>query len=122
MATSEPYRPPHLRVAEPSPPPKPPRHLRAATRRWFAEVVGEYDLESHHVRLLQAACEAWDRTQQAREALSRDGLTVATDSGSVKSHPAIAIERDSRLAFARLLRELDLDGAPEPDPRPPRRR
>jgi hypothetical protein len=30
----------------------------------------------------------------------------------VKPHPAIAIEQDSRLGFARLIRELDLDTEP----------
>jgi len=38
-------------------------------------VVGDYDLEPHHVRLLTLAAEAWDRGQQAREVLDRDGLT-----------------------------------------------
>lgn len=69
----------------------------------------------HHLRLLRLACEAWDRTQQARETLDRDGLTVPTGDGGLKAHPCIGIERDSRLAFARLLRELDLDAEPPPD-------
>ena len=34
----------------------------------------------------------------------------------------VEVKRDSRLAFARLVREIDLDGAPAPDPRPPRLR
>ena len=47
----------------------------------------------------------------AREILETEGLTVQT-AGGIKPHPAIAIERDSRLAVARLLRELDLDTEP----------
>jgi hypothetical protein len=40
--------------------------------------------------------------------LLADGLTVEGAHGK-KTHPAVNIERDSRLAFARILRELDLD-------------
>lgn len=58
---------------------------------------------------MQLAGEAWDRCQQARQAIARDGLTVASGG---RAHPAIAIERDSRLAFARLIRELALDAEP----------
>jgi hypothetical protein len=72
-------------------------------------VVRDYDLEEHHLRLLQLAGEAWDRGQQARSELLRDGLTVITEAGGRKAHPCVAIERDSRIAFARLIRELDLD-------------
>jgi phage terminase small subunit len=61
--------------------------------------------------LLQLAGEAWDRCEQARHELAKDGLTVPTRNG-LKAHPCIAIERDSRLAFARLIRELDLDVDP----------
>jgi P27 family predicted phage terminase small subunit len=71
----------------------------------------EYALEPHHVRLLQAACETWDRLQQAREILATDGLMVEGAQGP-KAHPMLAVERDSRLALARLIRELDLDTEP----------
>ena len=90
---------------------KPPRHLKLATRRWFAEVCTTYELEAHHVRLLTLAGEAWDRCTQAREALG-EGLTFTDRFGAPHARPEVAIERDNRLAFARLIRELDLDIEP----------
>ena len=100
--------------------PEPPDHLRPQTADWWRSVLLDYDLEEHHVRLLHLACGSWDRCQQAREQIDRDGLTIATGDGGLKAHPAVAIERDARLAFARLVRELDLDaGAPSGGPRPP---
>ena len=89
--------------------PKAPRHLKPATKRWWADVVDRWALEGHHVRLLTAAAESWDWYQQARAQIDADGLTTGTRDGGVKAHPALGVERDSRLAFARLLRELDLD-------------
>jgi P27 family predicted phage terminase small subunit len=84
-------------------------------------VVRDYDLEPHHLRLLQAACEAWDRYQQARMALAEHGLTFTDEKGMVRARPEAAIERDARTAFARLVRELDLDVEPpsEERSRPP---
>ena len=97
-----------------------PAHLAPETANWWRVVLGEYELEAHHLRLLRLACEAWDRCQQAREILDRDGLTTQTESGGLKAHPCIGIERDARLAFARLLRELDLDAdQPQERARPP---
>ncbi len=97
-----------------------PAHLAPETAQWWRSVLADYELEAHHVRLLHLACEAWDRGQQARELLERDGLTVTTADGGMKAHPAVAIERDARLAIARLVRELDLDaGAPSERSRPP---
>jgi phage terminase small subunit len=98
---------------------QPPEHLAAPTANWWVNVQTDYELEPHHIRLLTLACEAFDRTQQAREIIGRDGPVIVTDHG-MKAHPAVAIERDSRLAFARLVRELDLDSEPPPDrARPP---
>lgn len=101
--------------------PNAPTHLKAPTLKWWRGVIRDYQLEPHHVRLLTLAGEAFDRAQQARELIEHDGLVVPTGSdGGLKAHPAIAIERDSRLAFARLLRELDLDAGPVSEtPRPP---
>lgn len=95
-----------------------PKHLRLATRRWFHHVSSTFDLEQHHVRLLTLAGEAWDRCCEAREALAQNGLTFDDRFGQPHARPEVAIERDSRLAFARLIRELDLDLEPPPS-RPP---
>ena len=92
--------------------PKAPAHLAEPTRTWWRSVVRDYALEPHHLRLLQAAGECWDRLQQARELLLRDGLVVEGREGGARPHPAVAIERDSRIGFSRLVRELDLDTEP----------
>lgn len=119
-----------LAILAPADPPKrstpapsidPPAHLSAEAAAWWREVLRDYDLEPHHLRLLQAAAEAWDRMQQARKALADHGALTFTDpNGNIRAHPCVAMERDARVAFARLVRELDLDaGAPAERSRPP---
>jgi hypothetical protein len=99
---------------------KVPAHIRADTRRWIRGILEDFDLEPHHFRILVKTAEAWDRSEQAREALV-DGLTVVDRYGTPKAHPCVAIERDSRTAFFRGLRELALDiDAPSDTPRAPR--
>jgi P27 family predicted phage terminase small subunit len=98
--------------------PTPPKHLRTPTALWWSEILAEYDLESHQIRLLSKACESWDRSEQAREGLLQHGLTFDDRFGSPHARPEVAIERDSRIAFARLIRELGLDVAPPTDTRP----
>ncbi len=94
-------------------------HLQPATVAWVLGTEADYSLEPHHKLLLVAAAEAWDRMTEAREALDHDGSYIAGRFG-LRAHPAVAVEKDSRIAFARLVRELDLDGEPGPDPRPSR--
>jgi len=91
-----------------------PGHLSASTAAWWRAVVAGYALEPHHAMLLTLAGEAWDRSVEAREALAVCGLTFTDRFGQPHARPEVAIERDSRLAFARLVRELDLDGESTP--------
>jgi phage terminase small subunit len=99
-----------------------PEHLASVTRKWWSATLRDYALQDRHVRLLTLAAEAWDRGQQAREAVDEHGLTYVDRFGAPRMRPEVVVERDSRLAFARLLKELDLQDAPAPDPRPSRRR
>lgn len=101
--------------------PKPPSHLKPATRKWWASVVADFELEPHHLRLLQLAAEAWDQAQTAREVLDRDGQTFLDRFGQPKERPEVGILQNARISFARLLRELALDGVDGPEaPRAPR--
>lgn len=97
----------------------PPEHLARSVDLWCS-TVDAFDLEPHQLELLRRACEASDVADEARATLADDGITFTGPDGSPRAHPAVAIERDARLAVARLLRELRLDEAPAADPRPPR--
>jgi len=94
--------------------PKAPSHLSDSARIWWRSCVRKYELDAHHFRLLQLACEAWDRSREARLILDRDGIVFMDDRKNVRPHPAVAIEKDARTAFARLVRELDLDAEMPP--------
>ena len=97
-----------------------PKHLRASTRKWFEQVTTEYQLEPHHLHLLGLACQALDRAEDAREAIAIHGTTFEDRFGNPKARPEVAIENAARIAFARLVRELDLDADAAPEAsRPP---
>jgi phage terminase small subunit len=95
-------------VREGSDRPSPPKHLSVASRRLWREIVADYDLPPHALALLTAALEAKGRMDEARATVARDGAYVAGRFG-LRAHPALAVERDSRIAFARLIREVGLD-------------
>jgi len=110
--------PPPLALVSPSLPvelPAPPDHLSETMQNWWRQIVADYELDPHHLKLLETACDAWDRLAAARAMVLAEGLVVEGGTGRKQQHPAVAIERDARAAFARLLRELDLD---EPVPSP----
>lgn len=100
--------------------PTPPSHLSDESREWWDRLVQDYDFASGELRLLQSACEAWDRQQQARAALDEHGTTYTDRFDQPRARPEVGIERDCRLAFARLVRELNLDQATTEPGRPPR--
>ena len=98
--------------------PKAPAHLSRAARKWWSGVMADYLVEDHAIQTVTAAAEAWDRKEQARLILAKDGLTVDCRDG-LKTHPCVAVERDARLAYARLVRELCLSAEEPDEKRPP---
>jgi P27 family predicted phage terminase small subunit len=102
--------------------PRAPEHLRAAGRDLWSGILRGYQLDEAHQRaILASACEAADRQVEAREAIAKDGAYIEGGRYGMKAHPALAVERDSRLAMVRCLRELGLDLAKDSAARPPSR-
>jgi len=88
-----------------------PSHLGSASRAWLASVLDDVgdDISETEYRLLIKAAEAHDRADTARRRVQRDGIVVADRFDQLKPHPAVAIERDARAGFARIVRQLGLD-------------
>ncbi|CDZ60328.1 Hypothetical protein NGAL_HAMBI2605_09530 [Neorhizobium galegae bv. orientalis] len=101
--------------------PKIPPHLRTETQKWYRSVLSDFDLDGHHIRLLTLAAEAFDQATGAREVLDADGQTFTDRFGQPKARPEVDILQNARIAYARLVRELALDGVDAPEaPRSPR--
>lgn len=92
------------------------KRLNLPTRKWISKVKSTWQLDDHHERLLILAGQAWDRAQDAKILIDTDGSTILDRFGQLRPHPMIEVERQSMLAFARLVREVGLDlGEPDPD-------
>lgn len=88
---------------------KPPSHLSKAAAVWWREIANEWKLDPHHLKVLTAAAEAYDRMVEARKLVKKHGILIPNRFGELKQNPACNVERDSRTAFLRAVRELDLD-------------
>lgn len=90
----------------------PPKHLTGETRKMWDRLQADYVLDdAAAMSLLQAACEAFQRAQEARALIDKEGAVLKDRFGQLKAHPAAAIERDSRGQMISALRALRL--APE---------
>lgn len=89
-----------------------PKHLRAAARRMWDKLMREYHIDdAGGLALLEAACVSYQRAEDARVLVRREGLVVKDRFDQLKAHPACAVERDARAQMISALRALKL--APE---------
>jgi hypothetical protein len=95
---------------KPAPParPAPPDDLSPTMQAWWRAMVAEHELEPHRLHLLMLAARAFDRCEQARLAIAKDGTTWLDRFGAPRPRPEVAIERVARLAFARLVSAIEL--------------
>jgi phage terminase small subunit len=81
-----------------------PEHLSDEMKRFWTCVNRDYELEPDALLILQAACEQWDRCQQARVQIGQEGLTV-----DGRRNPCLDVEKVSYGLFLRAMRQLGLD-------------
>jgi P27 family predicted phage terminase small subunit len=90
-----------------------PSHLSPEGQRWFKSIAAEYSInDPGGLLLLQSACEAHDRMQEARRVIAKDGLMSTGSKRQARAHPLIAVERDARAAMLASLKALNLDLEP----------
>jgi len=86
-----------------------PKHLKAEARRMWERLRNDYHIDdAAGLALLQAACEAYERAQEARIAIDKEGAVLADRFGQRKAHPATTIEQASRGQMIAAIRALRL--------------
>lgn len=93
--------------------------LTSETQKWIRGILKDFELDSHHEKLLLICGQCLDRIAEAREQIKADGAYYTDKHGVRRPHPALKAENDAKVLFNRSLRELDLDSSAVPAPRPP---
>lgn len=91
----------------------PPTHLGPEGLAFWTATVEAYALDASGLILLDQACSCLDTIAAAREVITKEGLIVSSQRGGSRLHPAVVLERDSRLALLRVLAALNLEPTPE---------
>ena len=93
--------------------PKPPTDLSKDAKKFWLGLRDEYDIrDCAGIDLLTDAARFYDRREQAREAIRKDGPTLLDRFSQVVAHPAVRIERDASASLQRCLKALNLDLEP----------
>jgi phage terminase small subunit len=100
---------------------KAPSGLKATGRRFWKNVLSEYELsETHDLERLCMAAKCLDDLAMAEKRVKDDGMFTKNRYGNVVEHPGLKMIRDMRLLFIKIVRELALDIIDPSDSRPPR--
>jgi len=100
---------------------KTPNYLKLYGGKFYRGVLSDYEIsETHDLQLLAEASACIDRVYESRAEIEKAGAFFRDRFGQPREHPAHKTERDNKILFARLLRELNLD-IEIPANRPPKR-
>jgi hypothetical protein len=103
----------------------PPADLSVESADWFRRIVREYGIaDESGLLILAQGMRAYDRSNEARGILKKEGLTVTDRYGQTRPHPAASVETASTRNFLACMKALNLELEPvRPGPgRPPGRR
>lgn len=95
----------------PPPPPPPPGNLCEIAADFWRTVTADYILEPWQLFVLRAAADALHRSVLAEQVLDAEGATYVTGAGMIRQRPEVTVLRDSRIAFLRACRDLNLEVA-----------
>lgn len=83
-------------------------------------VLKEYQFsDSHDFRRLDLASHCLDRIASCHEVIEAEGVFIKDRFEQKKEHPAVKCERDQKVVFCRIIRELNLDIEQGKASRPP---
>lgn len=98
-----------------------PTYLGENGRKFWNKTLKDFDLvDAHDLQRLEHGCHCLDRITEARAEIEKEGAYFVDRFGQPKEHPSQKVERDNKILFCRIIRELGLDLETPPDPRPPR--
>ena len=92
--------------------PKPPKHLTASGKKLWNSIFEESEFDAAGLLLLNTLCEQFDRMNEARAILKKDGLQVKDRFDQVKPNPALSVEVNAIAAITRCWRLLGFDQVP----------
>lgn len=99
---------------------KAPKFLNTKSKEFFREVINQYQLEDHHIKILILACECLDQIEEARIQIEKEGSYYINRFDEPRPHPALKEFKDNKIIFIRLIKQLDLEVEPKKEVgRPP---
>ena len=85
------------------------KHLSKESLAIWKRLGEGFNFGDDHLLLLKVALEAYDRLQEARLQIEKEGSTYKTESGYTRPHPCLQIEKEARAGFLQAWRMLNLD-------------
>jgi P27 family predicted phage terminase small subunit len=90
--------------------PDPPPHLSEKARILWKHYAGPVLKSPAQLALFETGLAALDRATQAREIISREGMTLANEKGKMPhAHPLFNIQKESEAHFLKVWKTLNLN-------------
>ena len=89
---------------------KPPSHLSKKAKHLWRQITAAFTIDdAPGLMLLTSALEAYDRLNEARAELKRDGISVVDRWGQRKQHPSVQTEASARGQMHQALKLINID-------------
>ena len=89
---------------------KPPKGLSSDAKGLWVRLVEEYEIDdAAGLAILAAGLESFDRANEAKKVLDKEGPIMTDRWGQKKPHPGVGVEIANRAAYLNAIRLLNLD-------------